>query len=66
MIEEVVPVPRPTVADMKAAPSRAWTWAWYRGRVRYELRWLPWSVKRVLHGSRAGTPLSGVSGIRSC
>lgn len=24
------------------------TWKWWRGRAGYELRWLPWLVKRVL------------------
>lgn len=27
-----------------------WTWAWYWGRVKYELRWVPRGLKRVLRG----------------
>lgn len=33
-----------------SARSRPWTVAWYLGRVRYETRWLGYSVKRVLRG----------------
>lgn len=43
------------------ARSVPWSWGWYWGRVKYELHFLPWWVKRVLRGeSRWYAPIRGL------
>lgn len=47
--------------DNPSDTGTRWTWGWYWGRMKYELRWLPWWLRRVLHGeSRWYAPLRGL------